>query len=466
MRERSSLNVQDSTVGRCRGGCVSRLGSIAAGSPIAAAMKIDLHTHILPHDWPDLDAKYGYTGFVRLEHYRPCCARMMICNRFFREIGDNAWDPERRLEECDRAGVSVQVLSTVPVMFSYWAKPSDGLDLSRRLNDHIAEVVRAHPARFAGLGTIPLQDPELATGELERCVRELGLRGVQIGSHIDANTHWPNDQRNLDDRSLDPVWQAAQEWGAAIFVHPWDMVGKERMPKYWLPWLVGMPAETSLAICSMIFGGVFDRFPRLRVAFAHGGGAFPFTIGRIEHGFNVRPDLVAVDSQINPRSYLARLDERGARCAGEDVHVEGAELGDQLGQLCGVLLHALLAAVLQHHHEVGERLVPATFARWLGVSDTDVPLVLPNVVNSAIVLATLMLGVVIVTEASLSFLGVGVPPPQPAWGLMLSDGKQGLMVGYWWLTIFPGVCIMLMVLSANLLGDWRRVKLDPQLRQR
>ena len=237
---------------------------------------------------------------------------MMIGDRFFREIGDNAWDPERRLEECDRAGVSVQVLSTVPVMFSYWAKPADGLDLSRRLNDHIAEVVRAHPVRFAGLGTIPLQDPELATGELERCVRELGLRGVQIGSHIDANTHLPNDPRNLDDRSLDPVWLAAEEWGAAIFVHPWDMVGKERMPKYWLPWLVGMPAETSLAICSMIFGGVFDRFPRLRVAFAHGGGAFPFTIGRIEHGFNVRPDLVAVDSQINPRSYLARLDERGA----------------------------------------------------------------------------------------------------------------------------------------------------------
>ena len=91
--------------------------------------------------------------------------------------------------------------------------------------------------------------------------------------------------------------------------------------------------------------------------------------------------------------------------------------------------------------------------------------ILPNVVNSAIVLATLMLGVVIIAEASLSFLGVGVPPPQPAWGLMLSDGKQGLMVGYWWLTVFPGCCIMLMVLSANLLGDWLRVKLDPQLSQ-
>ncbi len=268
-------------------------------------MKIDLHTHILPREWPDLDARYGYPGFIRLEHYKPCCARMMRGNHFFRDIGDNTWDPARRIEDCDRTGVSMQALSTVPVMFSYWAKPADALDLSRRLNDHIAEVVRAYPTRFCGLGTIPMQDPEMAAGELERCVRELGLRGVEIGSHVDANTHLPNDVRNLDERVFDPVWSAAEELDAAVFVHPWDMVGKERMPKYWLPWLVGMPAETALAICSMIFGGVFDRFQKLRVAFAHGGGAFPFTIGRIEHGFDVRPDLCAIDNKTNPRAYLA-----------------------------------------------------------------------------------------------------------------------------------------------------------------
>ncbi|MEO8439110.1 MAG: amidohydrolase family protein [Spartobacteria bacterium] len=276
-------------------------------------MKIDLHTHILPRDWPDLDARYGYSGFVRMEHHRPCCARMMRGDQFFREVGDNTWDPARRIEECDRTGVSVQVLSTVPVMFSYWAKPADGLDLSRQLNDHIAEVVRAHPTRFAGLGTIPMQDPEMAASELKRCVQELGLRGVQIGSHVDANEHCNQEHcRNLDDRSLDVVWSAAEEAGAAIFVHPWDMVGKNRMPKYWLPWLVGMPAETALAICSMIFGGVFERYPGLRVAFAHGGGAFPITLGRIEHGFNMRPDLVAIENKINPRSYLARIDAEGA----------------------------------------------------------------------------------------------------------------------------------------------------------
>jgi aminocarboxymuconate-semialdehyde decarboxylase len=268
--------------------------------------KIDLHTHILPKEWPDLDAKYGYPGFVRMEHYKPCCARMMIGERTFREVTDNVWDPARRIEECDRAGVAMQVICTVPVMFSYWAKPADALDLSRRLNDHIAEVVRRYPDRFSGLATIPLQDPDLAAGELERCVRELGLRGAEIGTHVDANEHFGRlDPLNLDNAVLQPVWATAEQVGAAIFVHPWDMVGKSRMPKYWLPWLVGMPAETSLAICSMIFGGVFERFPKLRVAFAHGGGAFPCTAGRIEHGFQVRPDLCAVDNHVNPRRYLA-----------------------------------------------------------------------------------------------------------------------------------------------------------------
>src|SRR5256886_14071626 len=146
-------------------------------------MKIDLHTHILPRAWPDLDAKYGYGGFVRLEHYKPCCARMMIGERVFREITDNVWDPKRRIEECDRVGISMQVLSTVPVMFSYWAKPADALDLSRRLNDHIAGVVRDHPKHFSGLGTIPMQDADLAAGEIQN-----RLPGPGLGSAPDC-TH-------------------------------------------------------------------------------------------------------------------------------------------------------------------------------------------------------------------------------------------------------------------------------------
>ena len=262
-------------------------------------LTVDIHTHILPETWPDLHEKYGYGGFIRLEHYQPCRARMMMDDRFFREIEENSWSPEARMKESDRDQVDVQVLSTVPVMFSYWAKPEHTLDLSMILNDHIAGVVKKYPKRFIGLATLPMQSPRLAIQELERCMTELGMAGIQIGTHIN---HW-----NLDAPEVFAVLEAAQDLGAAVFVHPWDMMGKDNMPKYWLPWLVGMPAETSLAISSLVFGGILERLPKLRIAFAHGGGSFPATIGRIEHGFHVRPDLCAVDNNVNPREYLGKF---------------------------------------------------------------------------------------------------------------------------------------------------------------
>jgi len=261
---------------------------------------VDIHTHLLPPELPRWREKFGYGGFLRLEPCGAGRARMVRDDgTTFREVESNVWDPARRLAECDAAGVDVQVLSTVPVMFSYWAKPADGLDLARFLNDHLAGVVRARPARFLGLGTLPLQDPALAVGELERCIRQLGLAGVQIGTHVNE---W-----NLSDPALFDVFAAAAELGAAVFVHPWDMMGEAKMRKYWLPWLVGMPAEASLAICSILFGGVLERLPSLRIAFAHGGGAFPGTFGRIAHGFEARPDLVAVDNPVHPRRYLGRF---------------------------------------------------------------------------------------------------------------------------------------------------------------
>ncbi|HNC46507.1 MAG TPA: amidohydrolase family protein [Acidobacteriota bacterium] len=257
---------------------------------------IDLHTHILPANWPNLKDKYGYGGWPRLEYLSPCHAKIMIDDRFFREITDNCWDPEVRLKE---GGVDIQVLSTVPVMFSYWARPQDAYDLSRFLNDHLAELVNRWPDRFVGLGTLPLQAPDLAIQELKRCVQELGLAGVEIGSHV-------NDW-NLDQPELFPVFQAAAKLGASVFVHPWDMVGRERMPQYFLPWLVGMPAESSLAICSVIFGGVLERLPQLKICFAHGGGAFPYTLGRINKGYEARPDLCQIHITHPPRTYLPQI---------------------------------------------------------------------------------------------------------------------------------------------------------------
>ena len=264
-----------------------------------SATVVDLHTHILPEDWPDLAEKFGYGGWVSLEKCADCRANMLIDGTVFRQVDDRTWCPQRRLHDCDECGVDMQVLSTVPVMFAYWAKPKDALEVAQMLNDHLAGVVAENPRRYQGLGTIPMQDPDLAIAELERCVGELGLRGIEIGTHV-------NDW-NLDAPELFPIFEACQRLDVGVFVHPWDMRGKASMPKYWLPWLVGMPAETSLAACSLHFGGVLDRLPNLRIALAHGGGSYPFTIGRIQHGFDVRPDLCAQDTSTPPRDTIDRF---------------------------------------------------------------------------------------------------------------------------------------------------------------
>ena len=320
---------------------------------------LDVHTHVLPPELPRWAP-------IRLERAGECKARMLREDgTFFREIESNCWDPAVRLRESEAAGVGVQVLSPVPVLFGYHLDPQRGADLARLLNDHLASLCAAHPRRLVGLGTLPMQSPEAAVRELDRCVQKLGLAGVEIGSHV-------NDW-NLSDAALFPVFARAEELGAAVFVHPWDMMGEARMRKYWLPWLVGMPAEVSLAICSLIFGGVLERLPRLRVLFAHGGGAFPVTLGRIEHGFFARPDLVAADNPHPPSRYLERIyvdslvhDARALRFVLEILGPARVALGSDYPFPLGEAKPGALIDSLDLPPAIRDRLRSGTALEWLG----------------------------------------------------------------------------------------------------
>jgi aminocarboxymuconate-semialdehyde decarboxylase len=329
-------------------------------------LTVDIHTHILPHHIPRWADRFGYGGFVELAHHEPGCARMLIDGKHFRDIEMNCWSAEKRIEECEACGVRVQVLSTVPVMFGYWTKPEHGYDVARFLNDDIAETVRKYPKRFVGLGTLPMQAPDFAVRELDRCVNELGFRGVQIGSNV--------NQTNLNAEALLPVFSRAEELGAAVFVHPWEMFGKNDLNQYWMPWLVAMPAETTRAIVSLICGGVLEKFPRLRICFAHGGGTFPLTIGRIEQGFRCRPDLCAVHNPINPRDYLRRIfvdalvhDARALQYLLDVMGSDRIALGSDYPFPLGEAEPGALIRSMHLSREVQEDLFFRTACRWLDV---------------------------------------------------------------------------------------------------
>ncbi len=262
--------------------------------------KIDSHAHIMPPTWERLDKKFGYGGFIYLEDEPETGAKKMMRDDgvFFRRVEKNCYDETAIIPDMDAYNVEKMVLCTIPVLFNYWTKPEHGYEWSQFINDHLASVQNRFPNRFISLGTAPMQDIPLAIKEMERC-KALGMPGLEIASHI--------LDKNLDHPDFCPFWEAAQDLEMSIFIHPWEMMGQKDMEKYWLPWLVGMPAETSRAICSMMFGGIFDKYPKLKVMFAHGGGSFAHTLGRISHGWHCRPDLVNVNNVKDPYTYKGKF---------------------------------------------------------------------------------------------------------------------------------------------------------------
>ncbi|MGW9129193.1 amidohydrolase family protein, partial [Paenibacillus chitinolyticus] len=219
------------------------------------ATRVDFHTHIIPADLPDFSKKYSGDRWPVLQPTCSCGANIMVGGKLFREITDQCWDPKKRIEDMIAEGVDVQVLSPIPVTFSYWA-PAEAAEVMARLqNDFIADTVRMYPDRFIGLGTVPLQDVESSIREMERCMHTLGLKGIEIGSNING--------LNLDDPVFLPFFEMCEKWDVPLFVHPWETLGRERMPRHNFMYTVGMPSETALAAASLVGGGVMEKFPKL-----------------------------------------------------------------------------------------------------------------------------------------------------------------------------------------------------------
>lgn len=246
-------------------------------------MRIDFHTHVIPEDLPDLTKKYGGERWPILKRTCACGANIMVGGKIFREVTDQVWSPEKRIQDMDCEGVDIQVISPIPVTFSYWA-PVEAADAMARIqNDFIAETAKQNPNRFIGLGMVPLQDISAAIREMDRCIHELGLKGIEIGTNVNGT--------NLDDPSLIEFFAMAEQWNVPLFVHPWETLARDRTPRHNFMYTVGMPSETALAAASLIWSGTMEKYPKLKICFAHGGGSFPYILPRLDQGWEVWPHL-------------------------------------------------------------------------------------------------------------------------------------------------------------------------------
>jgi aminocarboxymuconate-semialdehyde decarboxylase len=205
---------------------------------------------------------------------------------------------ETRLAGMNATGVDMQVLSPSPTQYYYWAEEDLARELVRLQNEHIAAICAQHPERFVGLGTAALQHPQLAADQLEHAMRQLGLKGIEISTSVNGE--------ELDAASLRPFWKKAEELAAVVFIHPFGTTLGERVSTHYLSNIIGQPLETTLALSRLIFGGVLDRHPGLKIVAAHGGGYLPSYCGRSNHGHAVRPESRS-GAQRQPIEYLRRM---------------------------------------------------------------------------------------------------------------------------------------------------------------
>lgn len=260
---------------------------------------VDIHSHFFPPITQAEAAALDVQGapWLRIEDNEH--GMIMTGEKPFRPVYSALWDPARRIEEMDRSGVDVQLMSATPVMFGYRYPIAQALPWAERMNDYAIELCGHNPARLKALAQVPLQDIDAACREASRA-KAIGHVGVQIGNHLGS--------LDLDDEGLLSFLTHCANESIPLLVHPWDMMGGEaRMKKWMLPWLVAMPAETQLGILSLIMSGAFERLPEsLKICFAHGGGSFAFLLGRVDNAWHQR-DIVRENCPHPPSSYVNRF---------------------------------------------------------------------------------------------------------------------------------------------------------------
>jgi aminocarboxymuconate-semialdehyde decarboxylase len=241
---------------------------------------IDTHTHILTQETAALLSKAGVKVTITPDDAE--AASLDVKGTVYRPFPTGGFDIARRLRDMDKAGVDMHVLSATPQTYLYNLDAGLAAVTAAIQNDQIARHVAAHADRFLGIATLPMMQPAAAADELTRAMTKLNLRGSMFASNIMG--------KNLDDPSFEPLWAAAEELGALLFVHPNNVAGADRLKSYYLVNLIGNPLDTTIAAACLVFGGVLDRHPKLKVMLAHGGGFTPYQAARWEHGWAVRPE--------------------------------------------------------------------------------------------------------------------------------------------------------------------------------
>lgn len=261
-------------------------------------MIIDIHSHFIPEKFIQMAREGAPSLQVKIEKDLSGNEFMHHNQGYRYPLLKGFFDPDHKIKDMDNAGIDMAVLSSAPPLFYYWVDGEIAQNVAALVNNGIKEMVDTYPDRFIGMGTVPMQNIDLAVSELKRCVNDLGFRSVQIGSNIEG--------KQLDDPQFLPFFKVCNDLGVLVYLHPYYVGAKGALSKYYLTNLIGNPLDSVVAVSSLIFGGVLEKCPDLKVCIAHGGGYFPYQFGRLEHGYMVRNEP-KINGIKPPRSYLNQL---------------------------------------------------------------------------------------------------------------------------------------------------------------